>query len=232
MLRKGDPEISEDQIKAFLTRQREEHPYLPLCPEGGRPKSEIIHWTTGTNYEMAKIIAQVSGSHLITDIPSRWKEIELDRAEANIDHGNWSPFAKAFQETKWKHLGNINLQAAFKLREQNRLEDMRHFLRKVWKESNTGEPFDKGNAENLAAELNERVSEADSEWSKIDQELLKYFGGTTAAGIIAAGPAIATGKGSFVAAAYAVAGITEIAVSQYKRSKFPKKYPVGFFLGH
>jgi hypothetical protein len=234
-IKEMQPDISEDQLKTFMNyvkRQRDEHPFLGVYADGKSRMEQILVHSTGTNYEMAKRIAEISESYLITDMPTRWKEIELDRAEANIDHGKWSPFAKAFQEAKWKHLENVDLPSALRLRKEDRLQDMRHFLRKVWMTSMKSECFDRANAENLAAELNERANEAEFEWGKIDQELLKYFGGTTVASLIAAGPAIATGNGSFMAAAYAAAGATEIALSTYKRAKFPKKYPAGFFLGH
>jgi len=234
ILTEVEPKIKDGEIKKYfkyIDKLREEHPFLPHKNKDEK-HPELITMSSGTNYEMAKIIAHLSNSILITDIESRWKEIELDRQENLVDEGNWSPFAKAFQELNWKYLENIDLNSALHLRRQNRLEDMRSFFRKVWRMSTAEKPFTLESSENLSAELNEQVREAEYEWKKIDRELLKYFGGTLAAGMVAAGPAIASGKGSFVAAALATAGVTELAVTKFKRSQFPKKYPAGFFLGH
>jgi hypothetical protein len=60
-----------------------------------------------------------------------WKEVELDRSAAGIDVRAWSPFAKALQESDLKVLDNVPLRAALTLREENRLESLRLFLRKV-----------------------------------------------------------------------------------------------------
>lgn len=231
-LKEMDPNISKKQIDDFfkyLKKRREDHPFLPLHSDKEK-SSELIHFTSGTNYEMAKIIAKLSGSHLITDLKSRWLEIEIDRENAQIDDGNWSAFAKAFHEIKWKYIENIDLEKALQLRKENRLNNMRSFFRKLWKEASTGDPFDRENAENLSTELQERTREADYEWEKINSDLVRYFGGTMATGALLAAPAVATGKGSFVAAGIAVAGVTELAVTRMRRKMFPKKYPAGFFL--
>ena len=105
---------------------------------------------------------------------------------------------------------------------------MRGFLRKVWKNAATPDSFENVNALNLAAELQEKVREADDEWAKIDRDLIKWFGtlgsATTAT--------ILSGAVGWVPAGIsaAVAGATVLAVSQHQRNSFEKRYPAGFFL--
>ena len=43
---------------------------------------QLLLLTTGSNYSAARFTAQVTGSYLLTDIPTRWREIELDRNES------------------------------------------------------------------------------------------------------------------------------------------------------
>ncbi|MGD0206269.1 MAG: SEC-C metal-binding domain-containing protein [Verrucomicrobiota bacterium] len=227
------PEATKEEIALFLKmiqQRRDDHPYYvePHFLDGGKRASEFIARTTGANYEMAKHTALLTGSHLITDIPSRWKELELDRTESSIDAKNWSPFAKAFQELEFKFLQNVPLNAALKLRKENRLEDMRGFMRKVWKSCGLDAPFSEEKSANLSAELQERIRDAESEWRKIDSELIRWFGGLGAL----ATPFIAAGGATWIPAAVStvVGGTAALAHSQHQRTTFERKYPAGFFL--
>jgi hypothetical protein len=231
--RKQFPNSSDEEVEHFLRdvrRRREVHPYYndPFeYQKGSGDVSELIVWTTGTNYEMAKQTAILSGSHLITDLPPRWREIELDRQSAGVDDSKWSPFAKAFQNLKLKYLDNVPLDAALRLRKEDRLEHMRGFLRKAWNSSGDTS-FDTANAEDLASELLERIREAEEEWVKIDRDLLRWF---PMVGGVAAAIASSGGAGWLPAAIGAVtAGTSGLAVAQHQRMSFEHRFPAGFFL--
>lgn len=222
----SDPKGSVDEFLEFIRRRRDAHPYfverLPGCNE------EIIIQTTGACYELAKLICAFTNSHLITDMEPRWKEIELDRAAMTGNLAAWSPFAKALQSAQLRALDKTSLDAALTLRKENRLEGMRMFFRKIWKSCRDPHEFAEPNALNLVAELHEKISEARSEWSKIDQDILKWFG--TAGGAIAAAsfagflPAAAAGS------AAAVSGIAALASARMGRRSFRERYPAGYFL--
>lgn len=225
------PDMSEAAVEEFLSHIRQRraiHPfYLDPLKVQGRRIGELIVESSGAAYDMAKRTALLSGSYLITDLEYRWKEIELDRANAKIDAHKWSPFAKAFQECGIKYLNDVPLDAALRLRQQGRLTDMRDFLRKVWRTASAPESFDSANAANLASELGEKVREAEEEWKKIDRDLLKWLG--------TLGPAvtaIVSGTAGWVPAAVsaAVTGATGLTVAQYQKHSFEYRYPAGFFL--
>jgi hypothetical protein len=80
-----------------------------------------------------------------------------------------------------KILNNVSLNAALTLRQENRLEALRHFFHRVWKSCRDPEDYSEANALNLTAELDEHIREAKSEWDKIDQDLIKWFGAPGAA---------------------------------------------------
>jgi hypothetical protein len=103
---------------------------------------------------------------------------------------------------------------------------MRLFFRKVWKSCREPDIFSEENAVNLSAELNEKIAEADSEWRKIDQDLLKWFGAS-------GGALVSSGLVGFVPAASvaAVTGVTGLIQAHLKRAAFKERYPAGFFLG-
>jgi hypothetical protein len=225
----GRSEADLAQFMKNIQNRRSRHPYYndPFEYQRGEGKvSEFIVTTTGTNYEIAKHTALITGSHLITDLEDRWREIELDRAEAKIDERKWSPFAKAFHNVPIKYLDKVPLESALVLRREERLEHMRAFLRKVWRVS-ADDSFDAANVDNLTAELLERVREAEDEWRKIDRDLIKWLG---TAGL--AGSFVGAGAGSWLPAAATMitGGVAALAVAKHTRTSFDRRFPAGFFL--
>lgn len=226
--RETKPDASDADVAKFIKgieRARENHPFYV---EGER--SQFITMSTGANYEMARMVSGISGSHLITDIRYRWKEIEIDRAAGNIDNGGWSAFAKAFADINLKFIQETSLDNALRLRKEGRLHNMRTFLRSVWKKVGSGDSFSSERVEDLAAELQQHVREAETEWRKIDEDLLKW-GGIEFAGILASGTLLGSGAPGWLAASVAVAGATQLAYSSSRRKSLGIRYPGAFFLG-
>jgi hypothetical protein len=226
------PDLSDadlDKFMSYIRARRERNPYYmePLMGADGKI-AQLIVTTSGASYDMAKQIAQLTKSHLITDLPSRWKEIELDRSEGDVDNGIWTPFAKAFHGLDIKYLNDVPLDLVLRLRREQRLEGLRSFMRKVWKTAEPDESFEPTAVENLAAELHDKVREAEDEWAKIGRDLLKWLGGVGAL----ATPFIAKGGAEWTAAAIgaAVAGAGALAISTHQRNSFQNRYPAGFFL--
>jgi SEC-C motif len=207
----------------YIQLRRDAHPYfVQKLPE---QTSEFIYETSGANYELAKRICLISGSHIITSYKTWWKQIELDRKNANIDPTGWTPFAKALQNSDLKVLNNISLDAALNLRKENRLESLRLFFHRVWKSCRDSEEFSEANTKHLTAELDANIQEAKAEWDKIDHELVKWFGASGAA-------LLSTGVVGFVPAALGsiTTGATGLILAQMKRASFKEQFPAGFFL--
>ncbi len=228
MYREFKPDVSVDEVEqliAYIQRQRDADPFFTDTIDK-KPHGELMQVSSGANYEMAKLTATLTGSFIMTDIPSRWREIELDRAESKVDPERWSPFAKAFQGL---HLNTVPLPAALEIRDQGRLERMRGFLRRVWHSSAAGDEFAEANISQLAAELQHEVAEADAEWKAIDRELLQWFGTELVGGLLATAPAIALGGAEWVGFGLAAGGVTNLIVSTMKRSAHLNRYPAAFF---
>lgn len=233
MTREERPTWTETQIDAVVDevqRERDAHPYCLGREHSGERYHEIFYMTTGTNYEQAKLIAMHTNSYVMTDLGVRWREIELDRAESGIDTAAWSPFAKAFQGLQFSFLDAVPLSAALEIRQEGRLESLRHFLRKIWDATAKTKPFDDENIPALAAELDEKVREADAEWRQIDRDLLKLVAAEASAGILAAGPLVTSGHAVFVGAAAVLVGAANLAGSRMRRNEYKLKYPAGFFV--
>lgn len=203
-----------------------------LKPIDQYSESQLLTITSGASYPSAKMTAEMTGSYLFTDIYVKWREIEIDRDNHSAENKVWAPFAKSVQDTPFRYLNNLRLQHALTLRNEGRLESLRQFLRRVWKEASkgNGNEFDEQNAILLAEELGQRVRDAELEWKQIDTDLLKIIGASALTELIAAGPLIAAGHANFLAAASVVAGTASIVNSTRRRRTFPERFPAAFFM--
>lgn len=218
----------EDFLKS-IHEERERDPDF-LEPLGPNSEGQLHMLSTGTSYLSAKITAGITGSYLFTDLFVRWREIELDRESQSAENKVWAPFAKALQNASLRYLNNLQLHHALTLRKEGRLEALRSFLLRVWKDASTADPFDSANAVLLAEELGQRVRDAEQEWKKIDDEVLSFSVPVAATGLFAAGPMIAAGHAYFLAAAIAAAGLGPLVNSTRKRGSFPDRFPAAFFM--
>ena len=223
-----DGYTAKDFLK-YVNKKRESDPNF-LEPVGPGSDGQLHMMSTGASYDIAQLTASITKSYLVTDIYYKWREIEIDRSKNNAENRIWSPFAKALQESPLKFLNNLKLEYALKLRTEGRLESLRGFLLKVWKQARTEEAFDETNVRLFAEELREEVSLAKEEWEQIDQDLIKIIGGEAGAGLLAAGPLIAAGHGLFVGAAAAAVGAATLGASYQKRKHFPDRFPAAFFM--
>ena len=229
--RRQNPGITPAEITELLAgvqAMRDRHPFYVDPPLGPNNPDSFISFGSGTNYEMAKIVAGETNAHLITDMRYRWREIEMDRDTSGIDRQQWSPFAKAMNDVKLRFIDRADLALALRLRKEKRLEDLRLFFRKVWSHVAKGDPFADSLAMDLAAELQLHVREAESEWSKIDMDLVKWFGSE-----VATAGALAAGNGKILPSmvGVAIAGTFNLVQSVLQRRKLPITHPAAFFLG-
>jgi AraC-like DNA-binding protein len=224
-----DGYTAKDFLK-HIQAERDRDPDF-LEPLGLGPESAQLHmFSSGTSYDIAQLTASITRSYLVTDLYVKWREIELDRESHNVESRLWSPFAKALQESPLKYFNSIRLEHALKLRNEGRLESLRRFFLRVWKTARTEGPFDRVNAQLLAEELREEIQKARDEWKQIDRDLVKIVGAELGAGLLAAGPLIASGHGAFVAAAAVAVGATTLAASTGQRKRFPDRFPAAFFM--
>lgn len=231
-LRRWKPSITDAEVEGvirYMGKLREADPHF-IHTADQFIDGELLQVTMGMNYDMTKLVAIMTGAHLVTDLDVRWKELESDKQRNGFDPRGWSPFSKAFQAVPWRFLDNVPLEAARTLREENRLEDMRSFLRKSWRAAAPEQAFDPAAATNLAAELNERMREAETEWSQINRDLAKWFGTELTVGILGLAPAISVGAVSWAAGGLVSAAVTNLAVTAMRRAEWERTFPAGFFV--
>lgn len=219
-------------VEEFLHSVQEERERDPdfLEPMDAKGDSQLFTITSGASYPSATMTAGITGSYLFTDIYVKWREIELDRESHRAENKVWAPFAKAMQNAPLRYLNNLRLDHALTLRKEGRLESLRSFLARVWKDASIEDHFEDKNALLLAEELGQRIREAEQEWEQIDRDLLKIVGTVAVGGLLAAGPLIAAGHAYFLAAAAGVAGLGPVFNSTLQRRSFPDRFPAAFFM--
>lgn len=225
----GKEGCTVDEFLKSIQEDRERDPDF-LEPLGPESEFQLFVLTTGACYPSATMTANITGSYLFSDLYVRWREIELDREFHSAENKVWAPFAKALQTTPLRYLNSLRLEHALTLRKEGRLESLRGFLRKVWKDACTENPFDSANSLLLSEELAERIREAEEEWKQIDRDLLKIVGTAAISGLLAAGTLIAAGHAEFLAAAAFVAGAGPLTNSTLQRRSFPDRFPAAFFM--
>lgn len=229
-LRSRFPELSKAEVEQELQhmrRARAQDPFV-LDPQEAGLGSEILQVSSGSSYEMAKWTAAISGSHLITDIESRWAEIRIDREEANVVNDAWTPFAKAFSGVPFKYLDNVPLDAALALRKEERLADLRGCLQKAWRACREDDQLARANVAHITAELKDLMREADADWRDIQASMVKIVGAEMAG----LGSVIATGTAEWLPPGIAATGMAAANVigQRLKRRAYVRRHPASFLL--
>jgi hypothetical protein len=226
----GEKGMSARQFIEYVNVHREKDPNFLNTNKPGSGSSQILTFSSGTNYDIAKLTANLTGSYLVTDLPVRWKEIEVDRTQQNAHCQVWSPFAKVLQESPLQHLNNLDIKYALRIRQEGRLQSLRNFLLKVWKHACTSQPFDASNVLLFTEELRGEIDIARNEWKKIDQDLLKMMTPSAVGTALAAGPLIASGYTHFVAAAVIALGSASLLYSRREKKIFDDRFPAALFM--
>ena len=227
------PEATATEVESFIGHVRElrdAHPYIIGIEDEWKAKarSELMVTSSGENFHTARLTANLCSATLITDIPFRWKQIELDRQSCRAATGPWEPISKAFGGIQMEILNNVPLPAALTLHQEGKLSSMRVFLRKLFRECSADDEFDEANISLLADELAHEIEIAREEWRDIDRDLKKWLARTATGGISAG---IVLTNPIWVGIGTAMAAITEIGIAWDKKRRFSHKLPAAFFLG-
>jgi SEC-C motif len=189
--------------------------------------SQLMTVRAGTNLETALMISGLTGAFLYTNMAGRWEDIVSAHDEMSETARVWSPFANAFQSLQFRFLNNVDVGFANKLREDGRLEAFRSLLRKIGKDTTV--ITDLGALEmyvrDCKDELTGEYQKAQAEWSKIDEDFLKWAGTGAAAAAI----------GHLVPNVSALAGavantLVQLGLRHFRQRQFRKANPMSVFI--
>ncbi len=153
----------------------------------------------------------------------------------------WTPLTKAFQPLGFNFLNNANVNFIQNLKEKDRLQSFRNFIRRIWL-SIDGEP-NLQKIESLSRdfcdELKDEYGKANAEWKDINKEIISWTGYTTSTVFISS----AFGKlstfqetGSIISGGLALgvglglASVSKLLEKYSKRSTFRKTVPMSVFV--
>jgi hypothetical protein len=137
---------------------------------------------------------------------------------------------------EFKFLNNVDSRFACGLRTDGRLEDLRVFLRRLWKTIDGSPDISKVDslARDFRDELTHEYHKAEAEWSKINQDLLNWTSGPgiTALGVASFAGAIVAGNMllALPSLLFIPAGITKLIDARTKRTQFRKTTPMSVFI--
>ena len=117
-----------------------------------------------------------------------------------------------------------------KVRKENKLNNVRSFLSRLWRKSITQEKYSDENVRILKEELEHHFREAESEWQKINDDLIKWIRTETLGFGATASNLISDGKGFLLIGSLLISSLVTGVVDWSKRHNFKLKYPTCFML--
>jgi hypothetical protein len=126
----------EDIRKTIVRLQQEPRRYEWALNRQFEPRMNV--WGSGMNLRDAEWLADLTGSHLVTDRQVVWNEILADEPEPEQKkhleeiRRRMSALAEAFQRLQFYFLNDIPLDFALKIRTENRLVSFRTYLKEFW----------------------------------------------------------------------------------------------------
>ncbi len=226
-------DITFENLTANIDKFRTDDPEFLENIRPGKESGEIQMFSSNANYEIAQLIATITNSYMLTDIYSKWQEIEIDRKSHNATNIEWAPVVKAFQNVRLKRLNNLGLNHALLLRKEDRLSSLRNFFTKLWEHSCSDDISGEISAKTLADELRHEVREAEEEWKQIGIDMWKWFGREVVSGKFASGEFIATSRAEYfpVAVGATATGMSALLAAMGHKEVIHENFPAAFFMG-
>lgn len=235
-IKRALPNITDDEIKGqleYIREQRKNHKLWldqPL-PEDG----ELRIMRLGANLELGLFIAQLTGSYLYTNRKSQWKEILSVKQPEASDPEIWSPLTRAFQTLDFEFLNNVDSEFVIGLKEEQRLESLRNYLRRLWNKIETEDnTMMDSTVKEFKDELIEEHAKAKDEWKQIDSKLRDWMlgRGTMASGVGLGLSQILTGglNWQLPAAGFCISAVNELLNARVKRNSFRTNIPLSVFI--
>ena len=234
-VKKALPHLTDEEVQGqleYMKKQRKAHKLWldqPL-PEDG----ELRIMRMGANLEMGLFIAQLTGSYLYTNRQLQWNEILSAKQSSAAEPEIWSPLTQAFQQLEFDFLDNVDSKFVVNLKEEQRLESLRNYLRRLWNKIDAQDTVGEATVRQFKDELIEEHAKAKDEWKKIDVKLRDWVlgKGTMASGVGLGLSQILTGgmNWQFPAAGFCISAVNELLNARAKRESYRANTPLSVFI--
>ena len=165
--------VSAEKIPGLVDHMKAQLRADPLgIEEPDLEKGELMILRSAGNLESTLFITETTGAFPYTDGSVRWNELLSATEDANEVTRLWTPLTKAFSELPFQFLNAVDRDFAFRMREENRLLQLRTFLRRVWnsmRESPDASTME-GKARVFSEELHSEYQSAKAEWNAMERE--------------------------------------------------------------
>lgn len=167
-------------------------------------KGELMIRRSAGNLESTLYITEMTGAFPYTDGNVRWRELLKATEDASEVTRLWTPLTRAFAELPFQFLNAVDPDFAFRMREEDRLLQLRTFIRRIWNsmaESPDASTME-GKARVFSEELRSEYQSVKADWKAIEDEYnnstindawlagLAAFGGALTPGHIGVGLSI------------------------------------------
>lgn len=189
--------VNPDSIPGMIDYLKRQLAADPLAIEDPDfEKGEMLIQRSAGNLETTLLITEVTGAFPYTDSSVRWRELLSRVEDANEVTRLWTPLTKAFSELPFQFLNGVDPAFAFRMREEDRLLQLRTFLRRLWTfvDASPDAATIEGKAKVFSEELQSDYETAKADWSAIDREFRNStMSAAWLAGLAAVGGGLATG---------------------------------------
>jgi hypothetical protein len=228
--------FNPDSIPGMIDYMKAQLKADPLAIEDpDLDKGELLIQRSAGNLETTLLITEMAGAFPYTDSTMRWRELLGGIEDANDVTRLWTPLTKAFSELPFRFLNGVDPAFAFRMREEERLLQLRTFLRRLWNTlsaSPDASTIDE-KARVFSEELQSEYETAKADWNAIENEFKNStISAAWLAGLAAIGGALATGYIGVGLSAMGFAISTLFKAFRYDESleEFRHKVPMSVFI--
>ncbi|NCP62737.1 MAG: hypothetical protein GW748_05440 [Alphaproteobacteria bacterium] len=133
-LRQTNPNLSGERIEKLIKGfeiEKQQNPLVLLQDDiFNQGEGQITTINMIPNFEMSLFIAQVTGSFLLTDSPSRWGEIEKSQKSQDNLKKNWNDLCTCINN--FEYIFSANSDTTFQLRKSGKLRNMREAFKEIY----------------------------------------------------------------------------------------------------
>lgn len=221
--------MSEELIQAARKVAIQEAERNPIRYRWSDRRTSLLKVGAGASLEAALFTAELCDAHLLLGEGFYKKRFDFAAdAGVKLQSESLTKLARAFSDLRFSFLNAVTLDFVLGLRKENRLDNLRNFLGRLWRDISSLEELNgMEKVETFVEDLKDQYETYRREWEDISGSLT--ISGTSA--LVGTGAAILSGQFDMRigAGVFASLGLHALLASYDERRK-KKKHPLGVFL--
>lgn len=172
MLKQSSPELSPEQVDAFIKFSLRERARDPIAVDRTfteKDKSGYLNMVrSGAGFEMSLIICRLLGAVPLTPLVMRMNDyIRGKRRSAD----RWKSFCELFNKSKFRFLHHVDPSLVLRLKKAGYLSRFRKYFTNLASRLNSGTLISDSEIAELTTELERTLHDTNAEWAEIENIL-------------------------------------------------------------